>query len=367
MDAQSLLGLIQVTLGIIFVMVCVNLYLIFRLKDIDPFAKWNPHAINGTLFLSFLILGTIAAFWSSSAYLEKMILVQHPASAHGIQIDRMFSNTMWVAVFVTVVTNILLFYFAFRYRKRDGQKATYYPHNTILELIWTAAPAIVLTFLIVDGILVWHDIVAEPEDNAIQIEMTGEQFLWNIRYPGADKEFGEAHVSFIDLGSGNTLGFNWEDEKGRDDVIAQELWLPVGREINMNIRSKDVLHSMTMAHFRVKMDAVPGLTTNFKFTPTVTTDSMRQATGNPEFEYELSCQQICGRSHWNMRKIIKVVSYEDYLIWKSEQKPFFATWLEMNNLTEQDMALKPTPQTEEEESVVEEESQEVAEKEVATI
>ena len=362
MDAQSLLGLIQGVLAVIFVLVCLNLYLILRLKRIDPFAKWNPNAINGALLLSFLIIGMVAAFWSSSVFNEQMILIHNPASAHGVEIDRMFWNTMWVSAFVTIVTNVLLFFFSWKYRAKEGQKAQYFPHNNMVEIIWTAVPAIVLTVLIIDGISVWHDITDAPGEDAIEIELTGEQFRWNVRYAGPDTEFGEAHVTYIDPGTANDLGFNWEDPRTHDDIIAQQIHLPVGKEVSLRIRSKDVLHSATMAHFRVKMDAVPGLTTSFTFTPTVTTDSMRRITGNPEFEYEMSCQQICGQAHWNMKKIIVVESYEDYLVWLSDQKAYYATWKEINGLNKTaEVPAEEEGETEVQETAeTEEESLEVA-------
>lgn len=330
---QSVLGAAQVLLGVIFVLVSINLYLIFRLKDIDPFSKWDRNAINGALFMVFLVVGFIAAAWSSAAYSDQMMLVNDPASAHGVEIDRMFWRTMYVALFVTIITNVLLFYFAWKYRGKEGKKAYYYSHNNLVEIIWTAVPAVVLTALIVDGIIVWNDIMGDPPEDAIQVELTGEQFAWNIRYPGADTYFGETHVSYIDLGTSNSLGFNWDDENSYDDLVTQELHLPVDRDINLLIRSKDVLHSATLAHFRVKMDAVPGMTTTFNFKPTVTTEEMRKITGNPDFNYEMSCQQICGRAHYSMKKIVVVEPYADYVKWLSSQKPARKSWEEANGIT----------------------------------
>lgn len=330
---QSVLGAAQGLLGIIFVLVCINLYLIFRLKDIDPFAKWNRNAINGALFMVFLVVGFVAAAVSSGVYYEKMMLVQNAASEHGSRIDKMFWNTMYVALFVTIITNILLFFFAWRYQAKKGKKAYYYSHNNLVEMIWTAVPAVVLTALIVDGIIVWNETMGNAPEDAVRVELTGEQFRWNVRYPGADQEFGEVHVSYIDLGTSNSLGFNWEDKDGYDDLMPQEIHLPVDRDVELLIRSKDVLHSATMAHFRVKMDAVPGMTTRFAFKPTVTTEEMRKITGNPDFDYEMSCQQICGSSHFNMRKVVVVEPYADYVKWLSEQKTARKSWEQANGIT----------------------------------
>lgn len=333
MDPQSIQSIIfyaQLLMGFIFLMVCLNLYLVFRLKDIDPFEKWNPNNINGALFMVFCIVGLIAAFASSGAWLEKMILVHTPASEHGVEIDRMFRNTMIVATFVTVVTNFLLFFFSWKYRGKEGRKALYYPHNNRLEIVWTAIPAIVLILLVGDGIITWNQIMGDEPDNPVQIEVTGEQFQWTFRYPGPDGKYGRTHVSFIDIASGNLLGFDTEDPAGRDDIIARELHLPVNRNIAWKIKSKDVLHSATLAHFRVKMDAVPGMPTHFNFKPTVTTEEMRKKTGNEEFNYEMSCQQICGASHWNMNRRVIVEEQSAFDAWLKEQTPFYTEWKATN-------------------------------------
>ena len=325
---QSIIGIAQVLLVLIFGLVCLNLYLVFRLKDIDPFAKWNPNKINGTLFFVFLVVGLIAAVVSTGAWSDYYILITNPASAHGIQIDRMFMNTSIVAAFVTIVTNGLLFYFAWRYRSKDkNQKAYYLAHNNKLEYLWTGIPAVVLTILIVDGIFTWNNIMGDPPQDAIEVEINAKQFDWTFRYPGADMDFGATKVAFINEGAGNMLGFDVNDSKGLDDVVTRELHFPVNTDITLNIKSRDVLHSPTLPHFRVKMDAVPGMPTHFTFRPTVTTDSMRIIRNNPEFDYEMSCQQICGGGHWNMRAIVVVETMEEYQAWLREQKtdkPYFA-------------------------------------------
>jgi len=335
MDAQSLIDIAQILLVAIFLMVSVNLYLVFRLKDIDPFAKWNPNVINANLFMLFLIVGLAAAFISTNAWSHKMTLMMNPASEHGVEIDRMMYNTMYVAVFVTILTNILLFYYSWRYRYREGRKALYYPHNNRLEVIWTVVPAVVLTLLVFDGVGVWHDIMRDlPEEKlakAVHVEVNGKQFAWTVRYPGDDNQYGDAHVSYINEATGNDIGVNYEDPKSHDDLIVQEIHLPVGRDVQLRIRSRDVLHSATLAHFRVKMDAVPGMPTSFHFKPMVTTKEMREKTGNPEFNYEMSCQQICGGGHWNMRRVVVVETEAEYQAWLKEQgkTPYYETWKTM--------------------------------------
>ena len=324
MEPQSIFNIIQLLLVLVLGLVFLNLYLVFRLKNFDPFAKWNPNSINGGLFFLFYIVGMIAAIWSTAVWYDKMILMHSAASEHGVWIDSMMFWTMVISILVVIITNFLLFYYCWRYSGKEGRKAFYYSHNNTLEYIWTAVPAVVMAALIIVGIMNWHKIMGNPPEEAIQMEVVGKQFAWTYRFPGPDMEFGETNVRFIE--AGNDLGFNWKDENGHDDIVSaivtDTILFPVNTPINLRIRSQDVLHSATLAHFRVKMDAVPGMPTSFYFTPTITTDEMRQRTGNSKFNFEMSCQQICGGSHYNMRRVIKVVTRAEYDRWMGQQKPF---------------------------------------------
>ncbi len=328
MESQSLINIAQVLIASILLLVIVNLYLVIRLKNIDPFKKWSVNGINGALFMLVGIVGMVAAGVGFSKWYDLMILVRNPASIHGADIDRMFWNTMYVSVAVVILTNSLLFFYSWYYRGKPGRKALFYPENDRLEMLWTAVPAVVLIVLIGDGIRTWNNIFKDVPENAVNIELNGKQFDWTIRYPGSDREYGYTSIDYINDGQGNTIGFNFEDPKSHDDIITTEIHLPVGVPVNFTIKSRDVLHSATMPHFRMKMDAVPGMDTYFWFTPTKTTEEMREITGNPEFNYEMSCQQICGGGHWNMRRVIIVETEEEYKQWLNSQKPFYASWKE---------------------------------------
>jgi len=348
MEAQSLINIAQILIGGILLLVLVNLYLVVKLKEIDPFRRWDADGINGFLFIFFGVVGMVVAGIAAFKWYDLMILVKNPASEHGQDIDRMFWNTMWVSVAVVILTNTLMFYYAWRYRSKPGRKALYYPANDTMEIIWTAIPAVVLILLIGDGIRTWHNIFRDPPSDAIQIELNGKQYDWTIRYPGTDDEFGLTSVEYINDAQANTIGFNFEDEKGHDDIVVTEIHMPVNRAVNFTIKSRDVLHSATLPHFRMKMDAVPGMATNFWLTPTMTTEEMREKTGNPEFNYEMSCQQICGGGHWNMRRVIIVETEEEFQQWLNEQKPFYATWKE-NNAPDTKESAEPDTQMAEEE------------------
>ncbi len=120
------------------------------------------------------------------------------------------------------------------------------------------------------------------------------------------------------------MGLDPQDPASRDDFMPREIHLPKGVPVEIKIRARDVLHSVSFPHFRQKMDAMPGMPTRMWFIPTKTTVEMRKELNDPEFNYELACQQICGRGHFSMRMIVVVDEPADYEKWKREQEP----WIE---------------------------------------
>jgi cytochrome c oxidase subunit 2 len=157
-----------------------------------------------------------------------------------------------------------------------------------------------------------------PENEAVVVQVTGEQFAWNIHYPGPDRVFGRTDVKLLDLQS-NPLGLDRSDPAAKDDVTTvNQLYLPVNRQIIVRLRSKDVIHSFGVPEFRVKQDAIPGLTIPIWFVPTITTADMRTQLGNPEFQYEIACAQLCGLGHARMRGFVTVQSAEEFQKWMDE-------------------------------------------------
>ena len=187
-------------------------------------------------------------------------------------------------------------------------------------------PAIALAVLVFYGLIVWNKVMAPAPENAEEIEVMGYQFAWRARYPGNDKLLGAYDYRLIDDVSGNSFGVDFTDRNAHDDFMPRELHLPKGRPVEIKIRARDVLHSFYLPHFRVKMDAVPGMPTRFSFTPTKTTEEMRAETGNPDFDYELACAEICGQGHFSMRLLVVVHEADEYDKWYKEQKP----WLSQN-------------------------------------
>lgn len=332
MDAQTILTLLKFAIPVVLVLAAYNLYLVFKLKNVDLFANWDRNKVNGLLMLVFITFGTIAAVWGTMLYNDQYILIHNPASDHGVEIDNLFYMTATITGLVCFLTNALLFYFAYKYSGREGKKAAYYPENNKLEIIWTAVPAAVIALLVLFGMNTWWKITGDAPADRIEIELTGKQFSWDIRYPGLDNKFGVVTWDSINDAANNSYGYHFtSDKNGQDDFNPQEIYLPVGKPVKVLIRARDVLHCASMPHFRLKMDAVPGMTTSFWFTPLITTDSMRRVRNNPKFVYELACQEICGGGHWNMRRVIHVVTQAEYGKWVASQKPSYLAWKEANS------------------------------------
>lgn len=279
--------------------------------------------INGFLLLAFMILGLIGVYWCNELFKGKIL--GEAASDHGEKIDTMLYITIALTGVVFVITQILLFWFSFKYQYKEGRKPFYYPHNNKLEVIWTAVPAIALTVLVGFGLYYWFKITGDAPKEANVVEITGKQFGWIYRYPGKDKVFGKKYYQNIDEGNLNQLGLIWDDKAAKDDIVTNEaMYLVVGKPVKLIINSRDVIHDVGLAHFRMKMDAVPGTPTTMWFTPKFTTAQMKEKTGNPDFEYEISCDQMCGKGHYSMKGIVKVVEPAEYLLWLAKQKTNYA-------------------------------------------
>jgi cytochrome c oxidase subunit 2 len=247
------------------------------------------------------------------------------ASDHGEKIDSMLYITITITGIVFFITQILLFWFSFKYQFSEKRKSFYFPHNNKLEVIWTVVPAIALTVLVGFGLMYWFQITGEAPKNALQVEVTGKQFGWIFRYPGKDGVFGNKYYKNISDAENNSLGLLWDDPNTHDDIVVnQTAYIVVNQPLKFIINSRDVIHDVGLAEFRMKMDAVPGTPTTMWFTPLYTTEEMKKRTGRPDFEYELSCDQMCGRGHYTMKGIIKVVTAEEFILWKAKQVSNYA-------------------------------------------
>jgi len=276
------------------------------------------------LLVAFFFLGLWGIWECHVAMMDKML--PESASEHGVKYDMMFNLTLIVTGIVFLITQAILFWFAFRYQSTEKRTSFYYAHNNKLELIWTTIPAIVMAALVAVGLRNWFSMTSAAPANSQVVEIVGKQFNWIIRYPGTDNILGKRDFRKIN-DANNVLGLDWEDKANMDDIIAEngEMHLIVNRPVKLIIGSRDVIHDVGLPHFRMKMDAVPGIITSIWFTPTITSAEMKQKTGNPNFVYEISCDQMCGKGHYSMRGTVIVETEAENRAWLAKQQSYYAT------------------------------------------
>jgi cytochrome c oxidase subunit 2 len=339
------------------ILVAISIWQITKIFELSQGNKENNQVAtdadnnyNGKLMFAFLLFLyglTLYSFWAWGD-----VLLPEAASEHGSDYD----NLMWISFaiifFVQTITQALLHYFAYKYRGEKGKKALFYADNDRLEAIWTIIPVITLSGLILYGLYTWTDIMSPSQnEEALVVELYAQQFNWKARYAGSDGVLGDANVRFLqDFDGKNLVGIDATDPNGLDDVVVQELHLPAGREVIFKMRSQDVLHSAYMPFFRAQMNCVPGMITEFAFTPVITTEEMRlspevqakvkkinkirneksqellakgeEALEPYEFDYLLLCNKICGASHYNMQMKIVVETPEEFEKWMDQQQTF---------------------------------------------
>lgn len=314
------LGLLTlVLLYIVVIQISKVADLIKSLRNSDQ----TEETFNGTsVFVAVLGFGVLVYTIVTSIYYAPQMLPK-PASEQGEWINNLMMITLWLTGVVFLITNILLFVFAYKYRYNKNRKAYFYPDNSKLEVVWTLVPAFVLTLLIGFGIQKWFKIFSPAPKEAIMIEVTGKQYSWNVRYAGPDRQLGKRDFSLVN--TDNELGINWKDNASHDDFMADEIVLPVNKPISININALDVIHNFWLPHFRLMMSAVPGVPTHLWFKPTVTTEEMKKETNNPNFEYVVACNKLCGSGHYNMKKTVRVVTEQEYESWFRQQKSYYYT------------------------------------------
>lgn len=285
----------------------------------NPLANNNVQAVLLFLFLLFFVWGVYYSYsvWGSWSWRDAV-------TEHGKEIDNMFIITLVITTFVMVVMHILMLTFTYIYRMRAKRQAYYYRHNDTVERIWTIVPAVVLTVLVLFGFFTWRSITNVPEDlqkSALQVEVLGEQFQWHVRYPGADGVIGKRNYKLTTATNGYGIDFN--DKNSWDDIQGSDIVIPVNKSVRFHIISKDIIHSFFIPDFRVQINAVPGMTNYFQFTPTVTTEEMRDRMNDPKYDFLMMCNKICGSGHWNMAKKVIVVTEAEYKEWLSKQNKYF--------------------------------------------
>jgi cytochrome c oxidase subunit 2 len=370
--------MIKILIVLVAIIFIAQIVRIFEISNIVSKAKNEitneSNHINGILLLLAGIGLVVFFFWQRAMWMDQTLPVA--ASEHGPIIDSLWDTTMGLIIIVFLILTPMLFGVSFFYRGKKENKASYITHNNKLEFFWTAIPAVVLLVLISYGLNVWGKIVNQDVSNAMVIEVYAKQFNWTARYAGEDNELGAANVRFV--GGKNELGviskttkeqqvasvenkinnlesdllntLNPAEKKliskkidklvnkkktlmtyfittpenklkaAEDDVVTKELHLPVGKQVLLKFRSQDVIHSAYLPHFRVQMNCVPGTTTQFAFTPTMTTKEMQEELNDTSFEYVMLCNKICGNAHYNMQMKVVVETEAEYNEWLESQK-----------------------------------------------
>ncbi|MCW2261316.1 MULTISPECIES: cytochrome c oxidase subunit II [Sphingobacterium] len=315
---------------LLFLVICTVVAVIGKVISIYELTnkmnrKHNPLASNSFqawLLFIFLFVFLGGVYYSFSHY--GGMSWRDAVTEHGAKIDTMFIITTVITTFVLIITHILLLTFTFIYRMKKNGKAYYLPHNNTIEKIWTIVPAVVLTVLVLFGFFTWRSITNVPEDlqkSALQIEVLGEQFAWHVRYPGLDGQIGKRNYKLTT--PTNPYGIDFNDKTSWDDIQGADIVIPVNKSVRFHIISKDIIHSFYIPDFRVQINAVPGMTNYFQFTPTVTTEEMRERMNDPKYDFVMLCNKICGQGHYNMQKKVIVVSEAEYKTWLATQNKYF--------------------------------------------
>jgi cytochrome c oxidase subunit 2 len=255
------------------------------------------------LFLWAMAIITVALFIARTWWLPEVI------SLHGDAIDDQLILTLVIAGIVFFLAQFGLGYFIWKFRAQGTERASYWHENAKLEATWTIATLLLFIGLGIQGNRVWASyVLSKAPADALTIEVTGQQFAWNIRYAGADGRFGRTNPKLINDANANFLGIDDTDEAAKDDVMTQNLMaIPVNRPISVLLRSKDVTHSFYVPELRVKQDAVPGMGIRVHFTAT------------KAGEFEIACAELCGMQHYKMRGRLLVMSDPEYEKWLKDR------------------------------------------------
>ncbi len=328
------------------ILLIIAIYQLIKVLDLvrehNKIPNWKvtdkDNSKQGLLFLIFMFLFFGCFFWQVDKWADRIL--PEAASEHGLNVDALWNYNIYLVTLVFFLVNAFLFIFAYKYAGKKGVKATYFAHDNRLEVLWTIVPSFTLAFIIIYGLKYWNEITSKSTDpNKITIELYAKQFDWTARYAGKDKTLGA--TDYRQTSGSNEVGIDTLDANGFDDMLVKnEIHIPVNQDIELKMRSRDVIHSAYLPHFRVQMNCVPGMVTEFKFKPIKTTAEMRKdpyvinlmngintirAKENKEpveFDYILLCNKICGSSHYNMQMTVVVESEADYKQWLAKQKTF---------------------------------------------
>lgn len=375
---SKLIALLVIVLGVVAIAQLVRVYeLSSKLRNRGEHEITDrDNNLNGRMMFMFVIALYVFFLWLVLRY--GWTGRGEAASSIGRETDWLLNVNFIVIIAAFLLTNTLLFYFTYRYVRKEGVKAFYYPHNNKLEMLWTVVPACVLAVIIILGLKKWNDATSAASDEAIRVELFSKQFDWTARYSGYDNILGrfdyklttdKNELAIMTTATIDSAIFAMEhgltgidslvsklnnrkimlvpeerekmeidlsrkerlirllyqmrahhdkkmDRAAEDDIIQKDtLYLCANKEYEFNFRAKDVLHSAYFPHFRAQINTVPGMTTRFKFTPDITTKDMRVKKNDSKFNYVLMCNKICGGAHYKMKMIVVVLSEKEYNKW----------------------------------------------------
>jgi len=253
---------------------------------------------------------------------ERFLPLPPLASAHGGAIDQLMLLVHLLIAVVFVGWGLFLAYTLWRFRAgRQREPDPQGPRSRASGYAEVAVVVAEVVLLVGFSIPLWSQRVEgfPTAEEALEVRVVAQQFAWNVHYPGPDGVFGRGKSALVDEQT-NPLGLDPDDPAGDDDVITlNQLHLPVHRPVIVRLSSKDVIHGFALPEMRVKLDALPGVETRLWFEPTVTTEAMRQRTGDPDFQYEIACAQLCGNAHYSMRGFLTVETAEAFDAWMAAQ------------------------------------------------
>jgi cytochrome c oxidase subunit 2 len=227
-----------------------------------------------------------------------------PISQHGLAYDDQFMRTLVVTGIIFFLAQFALGWAIFRYRDKGG-RARYSHGNNRWEVVWTSATAILFVGIVLMGTRIWAAVhLAEPDPNAIPIELMSKQFAFAFRYPGGDGKFGNTDLKLVNDAAGNPFGLDDKDPASKDDIVSASLKVPIGKPIKLIMHSRDVIHNFFVRELRLKQDIVPGMEIPLYF----------QA--DKPGVYEIPCSELCGLGHFQMRSTMEVMSESDFEKWK---------------------------------------------------
>jgi cytochrome c oxidase subunit II len=247
------------------------------------------------------------------------------ASEHAGRFDLMMDAVHWMMLALFVGWTAFFLYAVLRFRAGRNPVADHRGARTNAAL-WIAGFVALLELGLLAGMSIplWAERVDHlpDESEATVVRVVAQQFAWNVWYPGADGVFGSQRLDLVD-DADNPLGIDRNDPNGADDITTiNQLYLPKGRPALLYLTSRDVIHSLSLPHMRIKQDAIPGVSTPVWFVPTRSTEEMRAATGNESFRFEIGCAQLCGNSHYSMRGFLTVYEPEEFEEWLAEEASY---------------------------------------------